>query len=106
MRISDWSSDVCSSDLYKSLFKLLLVEVYASQYPQLRCLALDFKQAIYQGRIELNELDPYIAAYLAIERYLGARGDHERLELARRCLYLKINRPLSRPPVKIGSAHV
>lgn len=84
---------------YKSLFKLLLVEVYASEYPKLRCLALDFKQAIYHGRIELNELDPYIAAYHAIERYLNTRGDHERLELARRCLYLKINRPLSRPPV-------
>ena len=84
---------------YKSLFKLLLVEVYASQYPQLRCLALDFKQAIYQGRLELNELDPYIAAYQAIERYLHERGDLERLELARRCLYLKVNRPLSRPPV-------
>lgn len=84
---------------YKSLFKLLLVEVYASQYPQLRCLALDFKRAIYQGHIELDELDPYIAAYHAIERYLSERGDQERLELARRCLYLKINRPLSRPPV-------
>lgn len=84
---------------YKSLFKLLLVEVYASQYPQLRCLALDFKQAIYHGRIELNELDPYIAAYHTIERYLSERGDRERLELARRCLYLKVNRPLSRPPI-------
>ncbi|MGE4404801.1 class I adenylate cyclase [Pseudomonas sp.] len=83
---------------YKSLFKLLLVEVYASQHPRLRCLALEFKQAIYDGHMELDELDPYIAAYRAIERYLGERGDHERLELARRCLYLKINRPLSRPP--------
>lgn len=84
---------------YKSLFKLLLVEVYASRYPQLRCLALDFKQAIYHGRTDLDELDPYIAAYHAIERYLCERGAQERLELARRCLYLKINRPLSRPPV-------
>ena len=46
-----------------------------------------------------DELDPYIAAYHAIERYLCERGAQERLELARRCLYLKINRPLSRPPV-------
>ncbi|EWC43121.1 class I adenylate cyclase [Stutzerimonas stutzeri] len=84
---------------YKSLFKLLLVEVYASRHPQLRCLALDFKQAVYQGRIELEQLDPYIAAYRAIEHYLGERGERERLELARRCLYLKINRPLSRPPL-------
>ncbi|MCQ4296125.1 class I adenylate cyclase [Pseudomonas stutzeri] len=94
-----WQLYKAISAPYKSLFKLLLVEVYASRYPQLRCLALDFKQAIYQGRIELNELDPYIAAYQAIERYLSDRGDPERLELARRCLYLKVNRPLSRPPI-------
>ncbi len=31
---------------YKSLFKLLLVEVYASQHPQVHCLALAFKQLI------------------------------------------------------------
>ncbi len=83
---------------YKSLFKLLLVEVYASEHPQVRCLGLDFKQAVYANRLELDELDPYIVAYRRIERYLAQRGDHERLALLRRCLYLKVNKPLSRPP--------
>lgn len=83
---------------YKSLFKLLLVEVYASQHPDVRCLALDFKQAVYAGQVVTQELDPYVSAYYAIERYLLDRDEHDRLELARRCLYLKVNRPLSRPP--------
>lgn len=85
---------------YKSLFKLLLIEVYASEHPQLRCLSLDFKQAVYCGHMQLDELDPYIAAYRRIEGYLVKRSDHERLALLRRCLYLKINKPLSRPPTR------
>ncbi len=82
---------------YKSLFKLLLVEVYASEHPQVRCLGLDFKQAVYANHLVLDELDPYIVAYRRIETYLLARGDQERLALLRRCLYLKIDKPLSRP---------
>lgn len=84
---------------YKSLFKLLLVEAYASDYPQVRCLSLDFKQAVYANRLELDDLDPYIVAYRRVEAYLAGRGDLERLALLRRCLYLKINQPLSRPPI-------
>ena len=83
---------------YKSLFKLLLVEVYASEHPGVRCLSLDFKQAVYANRLELDELDPYVVAYRRIERYLTLRADHERLALLRRCLYLKVNKPLSQPP--------
>lgn len=82
---------------YKSLFKLLLVEAYASEHPQVRCLSLDFKEAVYANRLDLDELDPYIVAYRRIEHYLNRRGDHERLALLRRCLYLKVNNPLSRP---------
>lgn len=83
---------------YKSLFKLLLVEVYASQHPQVQPLALAYKQAVYDGRLDLDDLDPYITAYRAIEGYLAEHADRERLQLARRALYLKINRALSRPP--------
>lgn len=83
---------------YKSLFKLLLVEAYASEHPKVRCLSLDFKQAVYANRLEIDELDPYIVAYRRIEQYLEIRGDRERLALLRRCLYLKVNKPLSQPP--------
>src|SRR5690606_7443887 len=46
----------------------------------------------------LDELDPYIVVYRRLEEYLLERGEQERLELIRRCLYLKIGKKLSVPP--------
>lgn len=83
---------------YKSLFKLLLLEVYASEHEHADCLGLGFKQAVYDNRLTPDELDPYITAYRRIEAYLKARGDDGRLGLLRHCLYLKVNKPLSQPP--------
>ncbi|WP_120994338.1 class I adenylate cyclase [Stutzerimonas urumqiensis] len=89
---------------YKSAIKLLLTEAYASEHPQVDCLSLRLKHAIYANRLDLDELDPYISVYRRLEEYLLARGDRERLELVRRSLYLKINRKLSRPaPTPIRS---
>lgn len=85
---------------YKSALKLLLTEVYASEHPQVECLALRFKRAVFEGRLDLDELDPYVVVYRRLEEYLCARGDHERLELIRRCLYLKVNKKISRPPTR------
>ncbi|WP_457979363.1 class I adenylate cyclase [Ectopseudomonas composti] len=85
---------------YKSALKLLLTEVYASEHPKVECLALRFKQAVFEGRLDLDELDPYIVVYRRLEEYLSTRGDHERLELIRRCLYLKVNKKISRPPTR------
>ncbi len=87
---------------YKSALKLLLTEVYASEHPQVECLSLRFKQAVYANRLAPDELDPYIALYRRLAEYLQARGESERLELIRRSLYLKINRKLSRPPSARG----
>ena len=83
---------------YKSVLKLLLTEVYASEHPTVECLSLRFKQAVFANRLDLDELDPYIVVYRRLEEYLTARGETERLELIRRCLYLKVNKKLSRPP--------
>ncbi|MGC5699294.1 class I adenylate cyclase [Pseudomonas sp. NFXW11] len=80
---------------YKSVLKLLLIEVYASEHPKVQCLSLRFKQAVFANRLDLDELDPYIVVYRRIEEYLKARGEPERLELVRRALYLKVNRKLS-----------
>ncbi|RWU26735.1 class I adenylate cyclase [Pseudomonas alkylphenolica] len=80
---------------YKSVLKLLLTEVYASEHPQVQCLSLQFKQAVFANRLDLDELDPYMMVYRRIEQYLQARGEHERLELVRRSLYLKVNKKLS-----------
>lgn len=80
---------------YKSLLKLLLTEAYASEHPQVRCLSLDYKQAVFANQLDLDELDPYVMVYRRIERYLLQRGESARLELVRRSLYLKVNKKLS-----------
>ena len=80
---------------YKSVLKLLLTEVYASEHPNVHCLSLRFKRAVFANQMDLDELDPYIVVYRSIEEYLKARNEPERLELVRRALYLKVNRKLT-----------
>ena len=76
---------------YKSLLKLLLVEVYASEHPRVNCLSLSFKQTVYANRLDLDELDPYVVVYRRIAQYLQGRGELQRLELVR----LKVGHKLS-----------
>ena len=80
---------------YKSVLKLLLVEAYSRDYPNIRWLCQEAKAAIYEGVLDLNALDPYILMYQRVEQYLSAREESERLELARRCFYFKAEQPLS-----------
>ncbi|MCF6236528.1 MAG: class I adenylate cyclase [Gammaproteobacteria bacterium] len=81
---------------YKSVLKILLMETYASEYPNIDLLSVRFKNAIYNGVIQLDELDPYVILINKIEEYLSQRGEKERLQLARRCFYFKANEQLSR----------
>ncbi|EKT4522589.1 class I adenylate cyclase [Pseudomonas putida] len=80
---------------YKSLLKLLLTEAYASEHPGVRCLSLDYKQAVFANQLDLDALDPYVMVYRRIEHYLQGRGETARLERVRRSLYLKVNKKLS-----------
>ena len=80
---------------YKSVLKLLLTEVYASEHPKVHCLSLRFKHAVFANQLDLDELDPYVMVYRRLEEYLRARDEPERLELVRRALYLKVNRKLT-----------
>lgn len=81
---------------YKSVIKILLTEVYASEYPEVKPLSLRFKEQVYQGKLDLDELDPYVLLYRKIEEYLIEKEETTRLELLRRCLYFKVNQPLTR----------
>lgn len=83
---------------YKSVLKLLLMEVYASEYPNIDLLCLRFKRAIYENEIDLDRLDPYLMLYRKLEEYLVAREEEERLELVRRCFYFKANQKLTDTP--------
>lgn len=87
---------------HKSVLKLLLIEVYASEHPLVNCLSLDFKRAVYSNPLNLDELDPYVGVYRRIERYLKGLGDLQRLERVRRSLYLKVNRTLTGPTAHTG----
>lgn len=90
---------------HKSILKLMLLEAYRRGEDRTP-LALIFKDAVYQSSPEPDNLDPYVMIYRRLERYLtgetpegvtlGAAG--ERLELARRCLYFKVDKALTRPP--------
>jgi adenylate cyclase, class 1 len=75
---------------HKSLLKLLLMECYASEYPQTEWLCQDIKRAVYQGSYMMADLDPYLLIYQKVEKYLQKAHSHERLALARQCFYLKV----------------
>ena len=53
---------------------------------------------MFSNQLDLDDLDPYIVVYRRLEEYLSARHELERLELIRRCLYLKVGKKLSLPP--------
>lgn len=82
---------------YKSILKILLMEAYANQYPDIDILALRFKKAIHGGDVQLDRLDPYVMMCITVEEYLFSRREMERLDLVRRCFYFKVNEPMSRP---------
>ena len=79
---------------WKAILKLLLIESYAVEGQ--RPLALAFKEAVFEGRLDVDELDPYIMLYRYLEGWLLAGDAEERLELLRRSFYLKSALPLSR----------
>ncbi len=87
------------SSPYKSLLKILLLESYASEFPEPQLLSQRFKAAVYGGATQLERLDPYALMLEKVETYLQRQGDRERVELARRCLYFKTGQLLSRPRV-------
>lgn len=75
---------------HKSLLKLLLMECYASEYPQTEWLCQDIKKAVYQGNYISTDLDPYLLIYQKVEKYLQKAHSHGRLALVRQCFYLKV----------------
>ncbi len=83
---------------HKSVLKLMLLEAYLRGEDR-RPLALTFKDAVYQRPPDPDRLDAYVMIYRRLEHYLTEIGDPgDRLELARRCLYFKVDKPLTRPP--------
>lgn len=81
---------------YKAVLKTLLLEAYSWEYPNTKLLANDIKQHLHDGEIVSFGLDPYCLMLERVTRYLTAINDSVRLDLARRCFYLKVCEKLSR----------
>jgi len=91
---------------YKSLLKLMLLEAYAAEYPNVDWLCMETKRAVYHGEtIEADELDPYLLILQRITRYLDARGEPDRLQLARRAFYFKAGQTVRRPSANADWRH-
>ncbi len=75
---------------HKSLLKLLLMESYASEYPNQQWLCVSMKSAVYQGEFSVDSLDPYLMIYRKVDEYLRQANSTRRLALIRECFYMKI----------------
>ncbi len=81
---------------YKTILKLLLTEAYSEDYPNVRWLCQEAKRHIYEGDFDMDSLDPYMQMYRRVENYLTARDETKRLDMARRCFYIKTEQTLSK----------
>ncbi len=87
---------------YKAVLKTLLLETYSWQYPDTRLLSMDIKARLHKGEIVAFGLDPYCMMLDRVTEYLTQIGDPTRLDLARRCFYLKVCEKLSREKACVG----
>jgi adenylate cyclase class 1 len=79
---------------HKALLKVLLLETYASEYPHTTLITQQLWQYCEQQDFSVDN-DAYLLLYQRIEAYLIAQGDDNRLEIVRRCFYLKSGVTLS-----------
>lgn len=83
---------------YKSVLKATLLEAYSWEYPQTQLLSIDAKRRFFAHEPDLYGMDAYYLMLKKVTRYLLQIGDHARLDLVRRCFYLKTHEKLSREP--------
>ncbi|RZV04381.1 UNVERIFIED_ORG: adenylate cyclase [Serratia quinivorans] len=87
---------------YKAVLKTLLLEAYSWEYPNTQLLAMDIKQRLHQGEIVCFGLDAYCMMLERVTHYLTEINDTTRLDLVRRCFYLKVCEKLSRANACVG----
>jgi len=80
---------------YKSIMKLMLMEAYANEYPNLKLLSSIYKEHVYGNeKVSANDVDPYLLLLEKLTEYLLEQKS-QRLELLRQCFYLKVHYPVS-----------
>ncbi|QQA76336.1 class I adenylate cyclase [Pectobacterium parmentieri] len=87
---------------YKAVLKTLLLEAYSWEYPDTSLLSTEIKKRLHDGEIVSFGLDPYCMMLDRVTHYLTAINDPTRLDLARRCFYLKVCEKLSREQACVG----
>ncbi|AQM18317.1 class I adenylate cyclase [Vibrio anguillarum] len=87
---------------YKSVLKAILLEAYSWEYPHTQLLSIDTKRRFFTHEPDLYSMDAYYLMLEKVTRYLERIGDSARLDLVRRCFYLKTHEKLSREP-SLGS---
>ncbi|MGQ6547392.1 class I adenylate cyclase [Serratia sp. IR-2025] len=80
---------------YKAVLKTLLLEAYSWEYPKTQLLAMGIKHRLHQGEIVCFGLDAYCMMLERVTHYLTEINDTTRLDLVRRCFYLKVCEKLS-----------
>lgn len=90
---------------YKAVLKTLLLEAYSWEYPQTNLLALEIKKRLQESEFLSTNIDSYHIMLERVTDYLNAIGDTSRLDLARRCFYLKVEEPLSNTVRPINWRH-
>ncbi|MCJ2378746.1 class I adenylate cyclase [Vibrio sp. ZSDZ34] len=83
---------------YKSVLKAILLEAYSWEYPHTQLLSIDTKRRFFAHEPDLYGMDAYYLMLEKVTLYLERIGDHSRLDLVRRCFYLKTHEKLSRAP--------
>ncbi|USD65363.1 class I adenylate cyclase [Vibrio sp. SCSIO 43136] len=83
---------------YKSVLKAILLEAYSWEYPSTQLLCIDSKRRFFAHEPDLYGMDAYYLMLEKVTRYLERVGDTQRLDLVRRCFYLKTHEKLSREP--------
>ncbi|HFK7186019.1 TPA: class I adenylate cyclase [Serratia odorifera] len=87
---------------YKAVLKTLLLEAYSWEYPNTQLLATHIKQRLHQGEIVCFGLDSYCMMLERVTHYLTQINDTTRLDLVRRCFYLKVCEKLSQAKTSVG----
>ncbi|MBJ7223061.1 MULTISPECIES: class I adenylate cyclase [unclassified Brenneria] len=87
---------------YKAVLKTLLLETYSWEYPDTQLLSMDIKKRLHKGEIVSFGLDPYCMMLERVTNYLTQINDLTRLDLVRRCFYLKVCEKLSREHACVG----
>lgn len=87
---------------YKAVLKSLLLEAYSWEYPNTQLLAMDIKKRLHAGEIVCFGLDAYCMMLERVTHYLTEINDPTRLDLVRRCFYLKVCEKLSLAQACVG----